>query len=73
MDLGEREVPEAEADATAQPALDPLDLSIRLPRIGALVVAVLEDEMTDRRTADVVNLLFDHDRSSRTRGMTSLP
>ena len=73
MDLGEREVAEGEADATAQPALDPLDLSIRLPRIGALVVAVLEDETTGRRAADVVDLVLDQARSSRTRGITSLP
>ena len=47
MDLGQREVAEREADAARELPLDALDRPEGLARVGAFVVAVLED---DRRT-----------------------
>ena len=44
MDLGQRKVPEREADAVAQLLLDMLDLPKRSARVRAFVVAVLDDE-----------------------------
>jgi hypothetical protein len=55
VDLHEREVPEREADTDAHFLLDPLDRSKRLAREGAFVVAVLEDQTTFRRAADMVD------------------
>ena len=46
VDRFEREMAEGEADAPAQVSLDAFDLPKRLPRVRALVVAVLEDETT---------------------------
>ena len=57
MDLDEREVPEGETNAPAQFLLDILDRPKRLPGVGALVVAVLENETTGCRPAGVVDLL----------------
>jgi hypothetical protein len=57
MDLDEREVPEGETNAPAQFLLDVFDRPKRLPGVGALVVAVLEDHPTGCRPAGVVDLL----------------
>ena len=46
VDLRERKVPEGEADVAAQSLLDAFDLSKRLPRVRAFVVAVLDDQTT---------------------------
>jgi hypothetical protein len=55
MDFREREVPERETHSTVHLLLDALDLANRLPRIGAFVVAVLENETTGRRAADMID------------------
>jgi hypothetical protein len=44
VDLGEREMPEGEANTLAQLVLDTFDLPERSPRVRAFVVAVLEDD-----------------------------
>ena len=54
MDLDQREVPEREADATGSLPLDLLDLAVCLPRVGAFVVAVLDDQGSSRRATDVI-------------------
>ena len=59
VDLGEREVPEGEANAPVELSLDPFDRAKRLPRVGAFVVAVLDDETSGRRAADVIDLLVE--------------
>jgi len=48
-------LPEGEADIGARFLLDALDRSKRLPREGAFVVAVLEDQTSRRRAADMVD------------------
>jgi hypothetical protein len=55
VDLGQRKVPEGEADAIAQSCLDALDFSERFARVRAFVVAVLDDEAAGRRAADVID------------------
>ena len=55
VDLGQREVPEAEAQAALQSALDTLDVTKRLARVRAFVVAVLDDHAAGRGTANVVD------------------
>ena len=55
VDLDQREMAEREAQVTVQPALDEPDLLERQPRVRALVVAVLDDQATGRRAADVVD------------------
>ena len=45
VDLGQREVPEREPYRDARLALDTLDRPVRLPRVRALVVAVLDDSV----------------------------
>jgi hypothetical protein len=62
VDLREREMPEREADAPAQPLLDALDLEKRLPRIRTFVVAVLEDETSACAAADVIELVVEEIR-----------
>ena len=57
VDLGEREMPEGEADTPAELSLDAFDLPERAPRVRAFVVAVLEDDTADCRTADVIDFL----------------
>ncbi len=56
VDLGQWEVPEREADPTWQLSLDPLDRPERLPRVGALVVAVLEDDRRVRGATHVIDV-----------------
>src|SRR3954463_9893916 len=59
VDLREREMAKREADAARQSSLDTLDLSKRLTRVRALVVAVLDYETTARWAADVIDLVVD--------------
>src|SRR5216683_7956287 len=58
MDAGQREVPECEPHVPAQLAFDLLDRVERLPRVRALVVAVLEDQRAGGRTAGVIDFLI---------------
>src|SRR5579862_3867741 len=44
MDLGQREVSEGETDPPLDLLLDPLDRSVRLSRVRAFVISVLEEE-----------------------------
>lgn len=55
MDLGQREVPKGEADTVAEAPFDPLDGAEGLSRVRAHVVAVLEDQDSRRRAADVID------------------
>ena len=55
VDVGQRKEPKGKAHRLDGPALQELDVALCLSRVGALVVAVLEDEPTWRRTADVVH------------------
>ena len=55
MDRRQRKVPEGEADAAVELPLDTLDLAIGHARVGAFVVAVLENETTGLRAANVVD------------------
>ena len=56
VDLGQREVAEREADVARQLSLDLLDRAERLPRVGALVVAVLEDDRRVRGATHVIDV-----------------
>jgi hypothetical protein len=58
VDLCEREMPEGEPNTFAELAPDTFDLPERLPRVRAFVVAVLEDDMSGSRTADVIDLFI---------------
>ena len=60
MKLDEREVPEGETNAPAQFLLDVFDRPKRLPGVRALVVAVLENQTSDRRPANVVDFLLQY-------------
>jgi hypothetical protein len=55
MDPGQWKVTECEPDAIAESSLDALDVVVRLSRVGALVVAVLEDHVPARPTAGVID------------------
>jgi hypothetical protein len=57
MELDEREVPEGKTNAPSQFLFDVFDRPKRLPGAGALVVAVLENQTSDRRPAGVVDFL----------------
>jgi hypothetical protein len=48
VDLFQREMPEGEPNPIAEFALDPFDRAKRLPRVGAFVVAVFDDETSGR-------------------------
>src|SRR5262249_30823926 len=65
-DLDEREVPEGEPNAPAQFLLDLFDRPKRLPGVGALVVAVLENEASSRRPAGVVDSSSNGTKPGRT-------
>jgi hypothetical protein len=66
MDAGQREVPEREPHVPAELAFDLLDRVERLPRVRALVVAVLEDQAAGGRAADVIGFLVQwRQRSAR--------
>src|SRR4051812_43281136 len=68
MNVDEREVAESEANANAAAefALDPLDLAVGLARVRALVVAVLEDQRSVGRSAYVIDAFVE--RLDRRRG-----
>jgi hypothetical protein len=55
VDLSQRKVPESEADSASQALLDPFDLSKRLTRVWAFVIAVLHDQPAGRWAADVID------------------
>jgi hypothetical protein len=55
VDLGQRKVPESEAEPPDQALLDPFDLSKRLTRVRAFVTAVLHDQAAGRRAADLID------------------
>ena len=55
MGLGKREMPEREPDTADEFRFDAFDFPVRLPRVGALVVAVLDDNRTRGWPADVVD------------------
>src|SRR5439155_1004635 len=57
VDGGQREMPECEPHVPAELLLDTLDRVERLPRVRALVVAVLDDQMAGGRAADVIDFL----------------
>jgi hypothetical protein len=57
VDADQREVPEGELEVPVQLTFDLLDRVERLPRIRALVVAVLEDQRAAGRAADVIGFL----------------
>jgi hypothetical protein len=65
VDLRERKVPEGEADLPGELLLDALDLPKRLSRIRAFVVAVLEDEASGRRAANMVDPLLERFQCAR--------
>ena len=65
MDLREWKMPEGEADTFAQLPLDPLDLPKRLLLVRAFVIAVLDDETTGRRAADVIDFLVERVQGRR--------
>jgi hypothetical protein len=57
VDPGQREMPERKPDTPSQLLLDALDRSERLARVRALVIAVLDNQMTFGRAADMINRL----------------
>jgi len=59
VDLRQREVTKGEADAAGELLLDALDRPEGLARVGALVVAVLEDDGGTRFPADVVHVIVE--------------
>jgi hypothetical protein len=78
MALGQRKVAERETELPAPLCLDLLDRAERVPRMRALVVAVLDDHMRTRWAADVVDRLIewlDYERggSHRREPVESLP
>jgi len=58
VDLGQGEVPEREPHIPAELLFDLLDGAERLPRVGALVVAVFDDQAAGPRAADVIDRLI---------------
>jgi hypothetical protein len=50
-------VPEREPQVPAELLVDQLDRVERLPRVRALVVAVLDDQRAGRRAADVIHFV----------------
>src|SRR3954452_14947626 len=59
VDLGQREVPKRETSAPTPLPLHALDLSKRLSRVRALVVAVLDDEWGVWAPTDVIDGLVE--------------
>src|SRR5438105_4941726 len=55
VDLCQGKVPEGEADAPRQLFLDAFDLAKRLARVRTLIVAVLDDQRSGRRPAQVID------------------
>jgi len=58
VDAGQREMPEGEPHVSAEVLFDLLDRVEGLPRVGALVVAVLEDQVAGGRAANVIGVLL---------------
>jgi hypothetical protein len=58
VDAGQREMPEREPQVPGELLLDLLDRVERLPRVRALVVAVLDDQRPGGRAADVIDVLI---------------
>jgi DNA-binding MarR family transcriptional regulator len=54
MDLGQRKMTKREPQISAELNFQPLDLTVRPPRIGTFVIAVLEDQMGPAWPAKVV-------------------
>jgi hypothetical protein len=50
-------MPEREPNVAAEPLLDLLDRVERLPRVRALVIAVLDNQAACGRAADMIDLL----------------
>jgi hypothetical protein len=57
VDVSQWKVPEREPHVPAQLAFDLLDRMERLTRVWALVVAILDDQVTCGRAADVIDFL----------------
>ena len=57
VDAGQRKMAEREPHVPADLLFDSLDRVEGLPRVRALVIAVLEDHTAGGRTADVIDLL----------------
>ena len=57
MDAGQREMPEREPHVPPKLLFYLLDHMERLPRVRALVIAVLDDQAAGGRAADVIDLL----------------
>src|SRR3954467_14625201 len=55
VDLGQREVPERKANGATESLLDAPDLPERPARIRALVIAVLDDQVSRRAAAHVID------------------
>ena len=55
MGLGKREMPEREPDTADEFCFDAFDFPVSLPRVGALVVAVLDNDRARGWPADVVD------------------
>src|SRR6476469_4250968 len=67
MDVGQREVAEDEAHAVARALLDQLDLAKGRAREGTLVVAVLDQSASARRSAGVIDAVIDRRDHPRRR------
>ncbi len=67
VDPGQREMPEREPHVPAQPPLDLLDRLEGLPRVRALVIAVLDDQPAGGRAADVIDFLIQRRQRSARR------
>jgi hypothetical protein len=58
VNAGQREMPEREPHVPVKLLFDLLDRMERLPRVRALVIAVLDDQAAGGRAADVIDLLI---------------
>jgi hypothetical protein len=58
VDAGQREMPEREPHVPAELLSESLDHVEGLPRVRALVIAVVDDQMTGGRAAHVIDLLI---------------
>ena len=63
MDSGQGEMAEREPHVPAELLLDQLDRMEGLPRVRALVIAVLEDHAAGGRAADMIDFLIQRRRS----------
>ena len=73
MDLGEREVAEGKPHLPAELCLDALDRAVRLARVRALVVAVLDDHSRVGRPAHVVDTVLERRDHRLTAGRRAMP